>query len=153
MGTKCVALIIMKNFWLAPCNFLNLEVEFKFMRQMMAKIWSTVLILSGFLSLAAFQNCGKANLSTPSNSALAQTGAVTINATVAKSNLDGCQYLLNVTDPASGQVQSYVPLKMDTSLLKDGNTVTVSGILGTDSVGTCMAGPLLQVEEAHLTTH
>jgi hypothetical protein len=122
------------------------------MRQTLAKLWSGVLIISAFLSLAAFQNCGSTNTSGTGNTNLSQISPITIKATVSKSSIDGCQYLLVVTDTTTGQIQNYVPLKMDSTLLQDGNVVTVSGTLATSTVGTCMAGLMLQVEEAQLVT-
>jgi hypothetical protein len=75
-----------------------------------------------------------------------------LSATVQSSNVDGCHYILTAVDPTTGESQQYVPVNMDSTLLKDGNVVKVTGSILTDSVGICMAGPLLQISSASLVS-
>jgi hypothetical protein len=113
------------------------------MKGWLYKIWTGALIFCAFILLPAYQNCG--------GSAPQANTAATITLTsaqVQKSTVDGCQFLLVSTNKATGVTQSYVPLKMDPQLLQDGMNVTVTGVIATDLVSTCMAGPLLQVTQA-----
>jgi hypothetical protein len=120
------------------------------MRQTLSKIWSPALFFCTFIMIAAFQNCGnqgahQLNITNP-------LGPITMNGTVQKSTLDGCQYLISVVDKATGEVQEFVPQHMDPNLLVAGNEVLITG-LPSDEASDCMAGPLFQVQEASLVSN
>jgi hypothetical protein len=123
------------------------------MRRTLSKIWSTVLLLCTFLMIAAFQNCGGQSAHNQSENASNLTGSISVSGTVQKSNLDGCKYLISTVDTSSGLVQQFVPEQMDPSLLKDGNQVSITGTIATDAVSDCMAGPIIQVQEASLISN
>lgn len=118
------------------------------MRQALSKIWSTVLLLCTFIMIAAFQNCGGNTVQRQE----ALNDTITVNGTVQTSNLDGCKYLISTIDD-SGQVQQFIPHGMDPSLLVNGNQVSVTGSIATDEVSDCMAGSILQVQEASLVSN
>jgi hypothetical protein len=116
------------------------------MRRILSKIWSTALLLCTFLMIAAFQNCGGKALSSSS-------GSINVSGTVQKSTLDGCSYVISAVDNSTGNVQQFIPHEMDPNLLVDGNQVSITGTIATDEVSGCMAGPIIQVQEASLISN
>lgn len=117
----------------------------------MSKYWSTTIILVSFALLLGYQNCGSRLPSMPAAETSTPT-TLTVDGTIQKANLDGCNYVISAIDNSSGQAVNFVPLKMDPSLLKVGNVVSVTGSIRSDMVNTCMAGPILQVESANLVS-
>jgi hypothetical protein len=120
------------------------------MRRILSKIWSTALLFSTFIMIAAFQNCGGQSVHNQSELSSNLTGSINVNGTVQKSTLDGCNYLISAVDNSTGQVQQFIPKDMDPSLLIPGNQVSVTGTIVTDEVNDCMAGSMIQVQEASL---
>jgi len=122
------------------------------MRRTLSKIWSTALLFCTFIMIAAFQNCG--GQATHNQAELASnSGSIVVNGIVQKSTLDGCQYLITSIDNSTGSVQQFIPQEMDPSLLKEGNQVSITGTIATDTVNECMAGPVIQVQEASLVSN
>lgn len=122
----------------------------------MSTIWSGVLILVIFLTLASFQNCGGRLVDIPAED---QGGApsnhsqkLSLSATVMKADLDGCNFLICANDAQDGQTKCFIPRNIDPTLLNDGNVVHVDGTLRSDIVTTCMAGAVLQVNNSSLVS-
>jgi hypothetical protein len=119
------------------------------MRRLVFRVWPTVTMLSTLLMIMAFQNCGQPGTSSQASTQATEvtTGAVTMTGTVQQSQVDGCRFLISVQDE-NGNGKNYIPLDMDSRLLVAGNTVAISGTVRDDIVSTCMAGPILQVDQA-----
>ena len=118
----------------------------------MPKKLSIALILVGLISLMAFQNCG-GNASNPGHIDAAQVNSnLTVHGTVMKSNIDGCSFLICAADNTDGNTKCFIPKGMDSTLLNDGNVVTVDGTVLNDVLTTCMAGSVLQVYNAKLNS-
>jgi len=116
------------------------------MRGVLSKVWSTALILGALLTMAAYQNCGVLISTMSSN--LPKNKTIQVSGTIEHSTLDGCRFLISSVDKSTGRTIQYVLVQMDPSLLQDGNVVSVKGTVSKRLVGTCVAGPLIQVDEA-----
>jgi hypothetical protein len=116
----------------------------------MSRLSTTVVLVLTFGMLLAYQNCGTKLQSQNQSGAISSVAAITVNGTVQKSMVDGCNYLVCSNDNVSGGTKCFIPTKMDPSLLKDGNVVTVKGVIRDDMMTACMAGPVLEVQNADL---
>lgn len=117
----------------------------------MSKKLSVALILVGLGVVLGFQNCGGKALNSGQNGTQANTN-LTVNGTIMKSNLDGCNYIICANDNSTGLTKCFIPQNIDPTLLNDGNVVTVDGTVLENTVTTCMAGSVLQVSTAKLVS-
>ena len=119
----------------------------------MSKKFTTVLSLVGLAIMLSYQNCGVHNVPT-GDAATANNGqSISVTGTIQKATLDkplvdGCKVLVCSFDNKLQKPVCFIPVRFDSTQFKDGDTVTLNGVIRKDIVTTCMAGDVLQVQKA-----
>ncbi len=116
----------------------------------MSKSLTVAIMVFTFSLILAYQNCAPAPHGDGNNQSKAPPTELT--ATVVKYKVDGCSVLLCMQDNLLNQQKCVIPLKMDSRYIVEGNVVKVFGKENFDTVTTCMAGNVFEVQNVQLVS-